>query len=108
MVDATTVLYFNRNSLLAYCNYEIDLGLTAALREMSHVQVEQGAEKIPHGALGEMPRNISQVRRVTKALGRQRDHFLKPGGTQGVIAQTDLWSASPPFQSQFQRLDQAN
>src|SRR5437867_688763 len=108
MIDATTVLYLDRNSLLAHCNHEIDLGLAAALGEMSHVQIHERFEEITRHAFGQMPSEVGEVRSGEQPLGSQGYYFLKPRRPQGVIAKANLGGPSTPLQAELQGFNQTH
>ena len=62
VVDPAAVFDFDRDALLAHRQHEVDFGFGVPFGEVRHVQADQGAEEVPHDTLGDVTREIVQMR----------------------------------------------
>ncbi len=76
MIDPAAVLHFNRNTLLAHSQNEIDLGLGTALGKVRDVETNHRTEEITDDALGDVPGEIGQMRRKREARWVERNDIL--------------------------------
>ena len=106
MIDSTSILDLHRDPLFAHGENEIDFGFGFPFGKMCDVQTDHRAEKVTDDPLGDVSREIVEVRRCGKTLGIERDYFLQPGGSKHRVAEAELRDAATSFETQFEGLDQ--